>query len=140
MIAAGEQKSSKSKWSGREAKSPEPGGQALRKIREAVQKKSPGQALEGLRELTSLHEEAVQEQIDLMSQADKLDDTRGKARLGAISARIEVLKDRFLEAGECLKEGEVDPAAIDALLREHRERLGRLTAIGELQREGRLLR
>lgn len=106
----------------------------MRKIREASRDRSPEQALEGLRDLTLLHEKAVQEQLDLASRANTLDDG-DKAALRTVSQRIEVLKDRFLESGECLKEAGADQDAVNALLSEHRDRLNRIAAIKELQEE-----
>ena len=107
------------------------GGAALR-IETALEKGSLESALEGLRELVLARDRNQAEMIDLIRRIGMTPALEQDPRFQELDGISRELDGRINIAQATMLQHDVDPEAIRAIMKEHRERAGRITAIREL--------
>ena len=107
------------------------GGAAL-KVERALEKGSHESALEGFRELILARERNGEEMIELIRRRQGIADIDQEPRFKELDELNRDLEGRINIAQATMLQHDVDPEAIRAIMKEHRERAGRITAIREL--------
>lgn len=105
----------------------------LRKIEKALETKAHDEAIEGFRELFIAREQAFDEVLALAKEKRETKDPATAATLKKLEDRINELSTLIAETQFALRNGDVDLAAIDTVLKEHSERTARFGIIRELQ-------
>lgn len=105
----------------------------MRKIEKALETGAHDEALEGFRELFIARDQAFDEVLALAKEKREIDDPTVAPRLKKLQDRTNELSVLIAETQFALRNGDVDLAAIDTVLKEHSERANRFGIIRELQ-------